>query len=66
MSEWISVSNRVPENDNWIQIGSSITKRVDIGIYMNGKFVQPDLNYFELKDTTHWMAMTEPPKENDG
>jgi len=63
MTEWISVKYKLPEDDRWVLIGSASEKRVDIGIYMNGKFVQPDLRYFELKETTHWQPLPSPPKD---
>lgn len=58
-SEWISVDNRLPEEDIrvlvYINSDRSYTK-IDTDRLNNGKFVR----WYE--DVTHWMYLPEPPK----
>ena len=60
---WISVKAKLPTEHVWIEIGSSIEKKTWRGIYMDGKFLEPDLGYKEITNVTHWMPLPEPPKE---
>ena len=60
MSEWISVKDRLPENDSCILIYDG---DVGICIYYKGKFQDFDENGypFEKRYVTHWMPLPEPP-----
>ena len=60
---WIKCSDRLPKEHEWILFASSKNNCVEMGIYMNGKFVLPDLHYMERKETTHWMPLPVSPKE---
>jgi len=62
--KWISVKDRLPEEHTWILICDCIKKCVDRGIFLNGEFVLPDLEYFPRKGTTHWMSLPAPPDDN--
>lgn len=61
--EWISVKDKMPDENEWIYLGNSNYQLVTWGVFLNGKFVNPDLNYFEILDVTHWMPLPEPPKK---
>ena len=62
---WISVKDRLPENDNHVLCCTETKKgmkNVIIGYYMNGAW-RCGMN----SNVTHWMPMPEPPKgENNG
>ena len=62
-SEWISVAERLPENDVrvlvYINSERSYTK-IDTDRMVDGKFVR------WYKDVTHWMPLPEPPKMKGG
>lgn len=66
--KWISVKDKLPEENEWIIVGSSVWEYTDMGIYLvNGnedRFVNPDLDYFIFKEVTHWMPMPLPPEVN--
>lgn len=59
---WNDVKVKLPKEDEWYYLGSNILQRTTWGIYMNGKFVNPDLCYAEIREVTHWMELPEPPK----
>ena len=65
MSEWIKCSERLPKEHEWILIASYRYQAVTTGIYMDGKFVNPDLNYLEHADVSHWRELPEPPAQED-
>ena len=58
--EWISVKDRLPEEDTWVLVYAKQ------GFYMNLKV---DYIYhgewFNSLLVTHWMPLPEPPKEGD-
>lgn len=60
--EWISIKDRLPEEDVWI-IGANL-KRVEFGIWLGDKmgFQLPHRNYLNLT-ITHWMPKPNPPEE---
>lgn len=59
--DWIKCSDRMPEEDEWIIIGSSIYANVTFGMLIGGKFFNPDLNYFLIEGVTHWMLLPSAP-----
>lgn len=60
---WISVKDKLPSEDEWILVGTTQYKMVTPAVCMDGKFFNPDLNYFEIQDITHWMPFPPPPSE---
>lgn len=62
--EWISVDTRRPPQGEWIILGCWVSKRVDMGIYMDGEFVNPDLRYMQIEGVTHWMPLPNAPKDD--
>ena len=61
--EWISVKDRLPENEKYVLVYSQ-DGGVAEGKY-NARFkewVQFRWNVTELKNVTHWMPMPEPPE----
>lgn len=63
MNEWISVEDRLPEEDEWVLVGCEKYQMTSWGILMNGKFVNPDLDYNQIEFVSHWMSLPKPPKE---
>ncbi len=62
---WTSVKDHKPDEQEWVIIGSSIHETTSWAVYLDGEFVNPDLNYFKIEGVTHWMPLPEPPKENE-
>jgi len=68
MSDWISVKDRLPENDdNYLILFEygryRFNERVIVGFYSNNKWcVSGHSN--NLDTVTHWMPLPEPPKDN--
>lgn len=62
MMDWISVKDRLPEENKWI-IGANIY-RVEFGVWLGGKkgFTLPHFNNLCL-EITHWMELPKPPKD---
>lgn len=57
--EWISVKDRLPENDNMVIIWGGI------GFYMNANWYTLTGTSFPRKiewEVTHWMPLPKPPK----
>ena len=68
--EWISVEDRLPEDDSWIllvaagHVAFGIYKR--ISRYDNTKvFKDPNWCEFRKGSVTHWMPLPEPPKDSE-
>lgn len=65
MAEWISVKERLPEDD----IVCILTDGVSDAIGYRGKVFGWHLmwtDYLEESKVTHWMPLPEPPKEGGG
>jgi len=68
MSEWISVKDRLPEEDEFIFIASVPLDEVDFGVYVDRgdgtkAFKNPYIGYYIYPQITHWMPLPKPPKE---
>jgi len=67
MSEWISVDERLPDCAGWYLTACIIgSYEVEVVVTVTEFMVRPA--YKEFKDgdwvkTTHWMPLTEPPKQ---
>ncbi len=61
--EWISVDDDLPKENEWVYLGSALFQTVTWGIFMEGSFVNPDIEYAKIKGVTHWMPLPKPPKE---
>lgn len=59
---WISVKDGLPKEDNWILFCHAGNELPEMGVFMDGKFVLPDLGYLQ-REVTHWMPLPQPPKE---
>lgn len=56
MSEWISVTDQLPEKDGRYLVF------IDLGIVISRFYATvPDPHFFQ-HNTTHWMPLPEPPK----
>lgn len=66
VQEWISVKDRLPENDQWalcfIKDKSFGTFRVFQWNYIDWQWNDGN-EWFDEKDVTHWMPLPELPKE---
>lgn len=63
MSEWIKVSERVPENKGEVLINSS-TYGMRIGFFDAQRQCWDDGDYYDdITNVTHWMPLPEPPKD---
>lgn len=66
MSEWISVDEKMPENNDEVLIHEY--GNVYYGNYINGKFITQAYSSMGESDdwiyyhATHWMPLPEPPK----
>ncbi len=66
MSEWISVKDRLPDQDTWIIGGNP--QRVEFGVWLGENQQEhiilslPHINYMSI-GITHWMPLPNPPKE---
>ena len=65
VQEWISVKDRLPENDQWVlcfmKDKSFGTFRVFQWNYIDWQWNDGN-EWFDEKDVTHWMPLPEPPK----
>ena len=65
VQEWISVKDRLPENDQWtlcfMKDKSFGTFRVFQWNYIDWQWNDGN-EWFDEKDVTHWMPMPKPPK----
>ena len=65
VQEWISVDDRLPENDQWalcfMKDKSFGTFRVFQWNYIDWQWNDGD-EWFDEKDVTHWMSLPELPK----
>lgn len=61
---WISVKDEQPVEGKWVLMGSSSHDFVETGVYLEGKFVSPDLDYRQRPTITHWMELPDPPEED--
>ncbi len=59
MSEWVPVSERLPEDEQEVLFRHCGT---NLGVYVQGTFV---LNEYEIdcSDVTHWQPLPAPPTE---
>lgn len=63
MAEWISVKDRLPEDDSHViccTVTKKGTKNIIIGYYMDGAW-RCGMN----SNVTHWMPLPEPPKPQE-
>ena len=67
VQEWISVKDRLPEDDSdvlaYLRIGE--IGRIYPANYANGMWFDCMFNTPATDTTTHWMPLPEPPKENE-
>jgi len=61
--KWISVEDKLPENDEWVILSSVEYQMVTFGICIDGNFLNPDLNYHIISDVSHWMPLPNPPEK---
>ena len=64
VQEWISVKDRLPEDDSDVLAYSSIGEesRIYPACYSNGVWFDCVFNAPATDTTTHWMKMPQPPK----
>lgn len=70
--KWISVEDRLPEQDTPVLITQheyvDVLKQryFDVCVYLDGGWIDPhaDSDYIEVYEPTHWMPLPEPPKED--
>ncbi|GDR02026.1 putative phage protein [Escherichia coli] len=61
---WIPVSERTPEEGQEIIVMDVTRGKVQSGmIYQNGRFVDFNEEYYEVKSPSHWMPLPEAPKQ---
>lgn len=72
MSEWISVKDRLPDDDELVLVYTkdnvmSVCPLVIANAFANLKNLKvwEDNNGYYVSDVTHWMPLPEPPKEDD-
>lgn len=58
VGRWISVDERLPEDDHTVLVWSHRNSKEYFNVYDHGKWV-----IMETEDITHWMPLPEPPKE---
>jgi len=63
--EWINIKDRMPEEGEWIIIGSTEYPAIETAMWLEGKYVLPDFGYLPRPDTTHWMPLPETPKQKE-
>lgn len=65
MSNWIPVSERLPEKERFHVIVASdyFTEGSGIGVLHNGEFWTHNLSTC-LSDATHWMSISKPPAQD--
>ena len=61
-SEWIKVSDRLPETPQHVIIYADDCVIPDV-FYGDGKFYFQDYISYEIYDPTHWMPLPKPPTE---
>lgn len=67
MAEWISVKDRLPEEDTDVLIFSRKFKICTIGRCMKSSWGRWwTTNHAGCANITHWMPLPEPPKDGDG
>ena len=65
-SGWISVKDRLPEEDCEVIIYDADTKAVSIGCWIGRQFYEPyGYNPRPFENVTWWMLLPEKPKEDD-
>ena len=64
VQEWISVEDRLPEDDSDVLAYSGIGEesRIYLACYSNGVWFDCVFNAPATDTTTHWMPLPEPPK----
>ncbi|EOT2367765.1 DUF551 domain-containing protein [Escherichia coli] len=61
---WIPVSERMPEEGQEIIVMDVTRGKVQSGmIYQNGRFVDFNEEYYEVKSPSHWMPLPEAPQQ---
>ena len=69
VQEWISVTERLPENGEWVLC---FMKDTCVGTFrvLQWNYIDWQWNdeneWFDEKDVTHWMPLPEPPKMDGG
>ena len=64
--EWISVKDKFPENDTWVDIWDGEQRIPDVKFRDNDFLFhvldhQGDFSHFEVLSLTHWMLQPKPP-----
>ncbi len=59
--DWISVKDRLPEEEVYILLYDDYCKEIITGELCNGNFCSYD---YIMPRVTHWMPLPEPPKED--
>ena len=62
VQEWISVKDRLPENEKESVLIALRWGEVDIGWCENGRWGSEFVNEYEDWEGTHWMPLPQPPK----
>lgn len=62
VQEWISVDDRLPENEKEGVLIGLRWGEVDIGWCEDGRWSSEFVNEYEDGEVTHWMPLPEPPK----
>ena len=62
VQEWISVKDRLPENEKESVLIALRWGEVDIGWCENGRWGSEFVNEYEDWEVTHWMPIPQPPK----
>jgi len=66
MSEWISVNNKMPVNEDIVDIYTANNGRFTDAQYVSemiGYWLTRDAIWINLDKVTHWMPLPEPPNE---
>jgi hypothetical protein len=62
--KWISVDDRLPENDAKVLVCDTREDYVSSWVYFGDGLWFGEEVVWTTKDITHWMPLPEPPKEN--